>query len=221
MVNNQFQNPWEKSEIEILKSIYPKLFVEEIPIFFPERTTSAVLNKAKSLGIKKELRKIFNYKNFTKDYDGGYVSGFVDGEGSFVVSLKHTKNKNGKFLICNQKLTINLRRDDLAILNYIKDYFDAGHICLTKKTGQGNGKPQASFSVSSLYEIVSKIIPHFDKYPLQAKKQNDFLIWKEIVNLQISNYRKRYDLNYHNKMLGLCEDLKNIRVYDNVLFGDI
>lgn len=32
-------------------------------------------------------------------------------------------------------------------------------------------------------EIVNKVIPHFEKYPLQSVKKIDYELWKECVNL--------------------------------------
>jgi len=37
------------------------------------------------------------------------------------------------------------------------------------------------YSTSSLDQILTKIIPHFDKYPLKTNKYSDYLLFKEVV----------------------------------------
>jgi len=59
-----------------------------------------------------------------------------------------------------------------------------------------------------------KIIPHFNKYPLLTKKEKDFLLFKEIVNLL--NNKIHFTLEGIQKIVnlrasinkGLSEDLK-------------
>lgn len=211
VTNNQVINPWTTDELNTLFEVYPSLFDEETSLFFPNRTLKAVREKAKVLKIKKVGRKIYSLKEYNNDYDGGYISGFIDGEGSFVVSVKETENKYGRHLICNPKLTINMRRDDIVILEHIKNYFGCGHVNLRNKTGKS--KPQASFNVSSLYDITSKVLPHFEKYPLKAKKKRDYETWKEMVYLQLFHYKKPYNEEYLKQMLFLNDKLRNGRKY--------
>lgn len=45
-------------------------------------------------------------------------------------------------------------------------------------------KNRAEFRVSSLEELLTVIIPHFDKYKLITRKQADYLLFKEIVSLK-------------------------------------
>lgn len=37
------------------------------------------------------------------------------------------------------------------------------------------------FVIGSLDQIVTKVIPHFDKYPLKTNKYSDYLLFKEVV----------------------------------------
>lgn len=37
------------------------------------------------------------------------------------------------------------------------------------------------FSVRSLVDITSKIIPHFDSYPLMTQKRADYLLFKTVI----------------------------------------
>lgn len=64
---------------------------------------------------------------------------------------------------------INLHERDENLLNLIKKYFgDAGTL--------GKSRGCSILKVRSLNSIVTKIIPHFDKYPLATDKLADYLL---------------------------------------------
>jgi len=71
--------------------------------------------------------------------------------------------------------SINFHIRDIDLLKLIQIYFDgAGRI----------GKERNSccdYTVGSLDQIVKKVIPHFEKYPLKTKKYSDYLLFKEVV----------------------------------------
>jgi hypothetical protein len=71
---------------------------------------------------------------------------------------------------------INIHKKDKTILNGIQAYFE----------GIGNfykhGEDGVQYLVSSVNDL-SKIVDHFDKYPLITKKQADFFIFKKILDL--------------------------------------
>jgi hypothetical protein len=50
--------------------------------------------------------------------------------------------------------------------------------------------PSPPGGVGRKYGIKEKIIPHFDKYPLQSKKAHDYKVFKEIINNLDTEMRK-------------------------------
>ena len=88
---------------------------------------------------------------------------------------------------------IKLHGRDMLLLNRIKSFFGVffflnwkfkkktGTIIINRKTGQAN------YTVKSVKDIHSTIIPHFDKYPLLTQKYADFELFKTIVNLILQN----------------------------------
>lgn len=106
--------------------------------------------------------------------DPNYITGFTDGEGCFTVSISsNSRYKTGyKIKVTFQ---IGLHINDITLLEQIKLFFGVGYI--TKL-----GAESVQFRVSSLKDL-NIIIDHFDKYPLLTRKQSDFLLFKEIVNL--------------------------------------
>lgn len=107
-----------------------------------------------------------------------YIGGFTDGEGSWGLSVsKDSKRSVGYNL--SPKFTIGVHKVDVALLERIKVYFGVGNIYY----GPGN---LVRFQVTSLEELITVIIPFFDKYPLVSQKRADFLLFKEIIELMKS-----------------------------------
>jgi hypothetical protein len=44
-------------------------------------------------------------------------------------------------------------------------------------------RPIASFTVASINDLFSVIVPHFRNYPLQTQKHSDFVLWAKVVKL--------------------------------------
>nr|YP_010218645.1 LAGLIDADG endonuclease [Morchella brunnea]UBU98508.1 LAGLIDADG endonuclease [Morchella brunnea] len=98
---------------------------------------------------------------------------------------------------------IRLHSKDIALLKQIQ----AGPLSLFQREGRhplergaaffgvGNisiGKDgSATYSVQSIKDLINEIIPHFLKYPLNTKKQADFLLFKSIIDLM--NYKEHFN----------------------------
>lgn len=108
-----------------------------------------------------------------------YIVGFVDGEGSFSVSIYYDKTMKNKVFV-RPEFEIELRADDREILERMKDTLKCGRIydLNYKKYGW---YPHVKYKVSNLNEILSRIIPFFERYPLQSKKAKTFQYFREIV----------------------------------------
>jgi len=102
-----------------------------------------------------------------------FISGFSDAEGCFLVLVrKSSKNLLGWQLEVN--FAINLHARDLDLLKLIQAYFGTGRISKPR-----NGC--CDFTIGSLDQIITKVIPHFDKYPLKTNKYSDYLLFKQVV----------------------------------------
>lgn len=113
--------------------------------------------------------------NLKNKLDPNWVTGFVDGEGCFHISLFTIKNRKRKWH-SQACFKIGLHIKDKDLLLQIKSFFgEIGTIFINNTL--------VTYSVRSLNEIVKVIIPHFEKYPLITQKQSEFIIWKMIVEL--------------------------------------
>ena len=106
--------------------------------------------------------------------DPNLATGFIDGEGCFRTSLTKSKDRKiGWKLYLSFQIRLHIRYKDLLV--EIKSFFNNIGKIYTRKTN-------VDYVVRSLDEI-TKIIIHFNKYPLLTQKQSDFLLWKTIAEL--------------------------------------
>ena len=115
-----------------------------------------------------------NFSMLESKLDPSYVTGFTDGEGSFILTIiKDNKYKLGWRVAC--RFVISLHKKDLILLNSIKNFFNTGNVFLA-------GKDASQYRVESLKGL-DIIVNHFDKYPLKTKKQADYILFKLAYNL--------------------------------------
>ena len=112
-----------------------------------------------------------------------YITGFVDGEGCFAVSFsRRAKFKLG--IEVRPSFSISQNKRSLNVLGEIRDFFKCGSIRFSKSD------QTYKYEVRSVSEIVKKIIPHFEKFPLKTSKRSDFKVFKEICALIVQNKHK-------------------------------
>jgi hypothetical protein len=128
-----------------------------------------------------------------------FVTGFVDGEGCFVVKIiKRSKMNTGyEIQLCFE---ITNHSKDLSLLENIKSYF-GGIGSITKE-----GKNTFQYRVSSK-EDLKIIIDHFDKYPLITQKYADFLLFKSV--LEICKSKEHLTYAGLSKILNIKASLNN------------
>jgi len=108
-----------------------------------------------------------------------FVTGFTDGEGSFMIRVrKNAKYRTG--FVVEVYFLMDLHKKDLNILQEIQAYFGG----VGKIREDVNDK--VKFRVESLKDIVKEIIPHFDKYPLITQKLADYLLFRDVVNMMVN-----------------------------------
>ena len=99
-----------------------------------------------------------------------WISGFVDGDGCFYISL--TNNSTGVGLVF--KITQHIR--DTGLLREFVNYFNCGRYSLSA--------PEAGdFIVTKFEDLYTKIIPFFNKHPLQGSKSLDFADFNRVAEL--------------------------------------
>lgn len=105
-----------------------------------------------------------------------YISGFVDGEGSFNISFRKKPDyKTG----WQPVLSFNVSQRERTILDLMKRHFGCG-IVKTRKDGLN------SYDVTNPRALTEIIVPFFTKYNfLSNKKKTNFSIFKKAVKLML------------------------------------
>jgi hypothetical protein len=124
--------------------------------------------------------------NIDKGSFGHWLSGFVDAEGCFSCYVSKVGKNKG---LITTEFSIQLREDDIEILNKIRDFLGCGAVvsatrAKARSDGMTHARDQVSFKCRRVEDLVNKVIPIFEKYGLRTKKRGDFFLWKEIVRLR-------------------------------------
>ena len=112
-----------------------------------------------------------------------YISGYVDGEGCFSISF----SKRDKFLVgfeTKPSFSVSQNEDRAQILFLMQEVFDCGFI------RRDYSDKTLKYEVRSLEDLINKIIPHFEKYPLLSLKQKDFEFFRQSCFLMQSNLHR-------------------------------
>ena len=123
---------------------------------------------------------------------GHWLSGFSDGEACFVIQDGKPRRVGDKRPSLTCEFAISLRRDDLPVLQLIQSYWQCGGIVHYDSYGRTPGNPSSRFYVHKTSCLTDILIPHFDRYPMFAKKARDFLIWKKAVLLKAGIAVRKY-----------------------------
>lgn len=105
---------------------------------------------------------------------GYYLAGFVDGEGSFIVSVRRRPDHASGWQV---EMTFNVSQKERHILAYFKRYLGCGRF-------QGRSDGIFYFVVSNQRSIQERVIPFFERFSfLSQRKQSNFAIFKKIAEM--------------------------------------
>ena len=109
-----------------------------------------------------------------------YVCGLVDGEGSFHIALyKDVRMKVGIKAI--PEFHVSQRVSSRHVLDELIRFFNCGYV---KENHHTNPKDVTYvYVVRDRKDLLTRIIPFFEKYQLQTEKRNDARIFAKIVRL--------------------------------------
>lgn len=105
-----------------------------------------------------------------------FVTGFVDGEGSFGLSVSKDSNRKTGYII-SPSFSMGVHPNDRDLLEKIKALFGVGEIYINYSENI------IRLKVSSIKDLTEVIIPHFEEYPLISQKLADFLLFKRVVEI--------------------------------------
>ena len=103
-----------------------------------------------------------------------WVTGFVDGEGCFHVSINSHPRMPIGWQVLPEFRIVQHQRDE-SILRNLQQFFRAGKVVVNHAT-------RKELRIRKLNEL-KQVVSFFDRYPLKTKKKRDFEIFKKILEL--------------------------------------
>ena len=104
---------------------------------------------------------------------GAFLSGFALGEGSFmIVCRKRSGAPRGDRL----SAAFNVSQQDRAPLDLFRETLGCG----TMRRGGSGGW---YWEVNSLSELVCRVVPFFERFPLVGSKAQDFHAWRQAIDI--------------------------------------
>ena len=109
-----------------------------------------------------------------------YISGFVDGEGCFSITIQKSNNvKLGLQVI--PEFHVSQHQNRTEVLEVIKRQLGCGYI---KPNDPSNPRDMTSvYVVRNITDLRDKVIPFFERSPLISIKRDDFKKFAHIVSL--------------------------------------
>ena len=116
----------------------------------------------------------------------GWIVGFVDGEGSFSVSIfQSPKTKLGWQVF--PEFVVTQEEKSLSSLKILQEFFGCGNIFISRADrnddNDNHNEPLHRYCVRSILDLQQKIIPFFKENSLKTAKKKEFRKFAEIMNL--------------------------------------
>ncbi len=108
------------------------------------------------------------------DVVGHYLAGFVDGEGSFDVSLKKVRDRTLRWRVA---ACFNVSQRERHVLELLREALGCGRI---RQRWDG----VHYFEVNSYHDLAEKVLPFFHTYPLRSpNKRETFRVFSQICEM--------------------------------------
>ena len=114
----------------------------------------------------------------SREFLSAYISGYADGEGCFTVSIAPRATLAVGWEV-RPSFSVSQNGDRAEVLQLIEATF-----------GCGNIRPDRSdrtlkWETRRLEDLLDRVIPHFERYPLRSSKQKDFESFRTVVQLML------------------------------------
>jgi hypothetical protein len=107
--------------------------------------------------------------------DAQWIVGFTDGEGCFHIGIATQPELTLGVQVLPEFVVVQHKRD-VQVLHAIKQFFGCGVV----RTNHGD---RMCYRVRKSDHLVQIIIPFFEKHHLKTRKQQDFLVFRDVLRL--------------------------------------
>ena len=138
----------------------------------------ASLNRGLPLNIKAAFSDTIPYPRPSvldfKIKDPNWLAGFISAEGCFLINIRSkSKMKTGYSVELGFNLTQHSR--DKELMKSIVEYLECGNVY--------NSENKIEFKITKFEDLVEKLIPFLNKYPIQGVKLLDYLDFLKVIKL--------------------------------------
>ena len=112
----------------------------------------------------------------SREFLSAYISGYVDGEGCFTVSIS-PRAKLAVGWEVRPSLSVSQNGDRAEVLQLIQTHFGCGSI------RPDRSDKTLKWETRRLEDILGRVIPHFSDHPLLSSKQLDFERFAHVCHL--------------------------------------
>jgi hypothetical protein len=124
----------------------------------------------------------------SREFLSAYISGYVDGEGCFTVSIS-PRAKLAVGWEVRPSLSVSQNGDRAEVLQLIQAHFGCGSI------RPDRSDKTLKWETRRLEDILARVIPHFEQFPLLSGKRLDFERFADVCNaMAVGEHRKRVGL---------------------------
>jgi len=169
-----------------------------------------ILSYYASRGVSKKVFKFYPKAfdrlsvNLPTNLNPYWVSGFISGDGCFSIIIRESKSyKLKKQVVCSFHVTQHIK--DIKLINLLSKFFNCGTVYL-----RSNSSERCDFVVQDINSILSKIIPHFDNYPILNLKYEDYICFKKA--LKIIQLKQHLTLEGLNKIKNFNLEMNSNRL---------
>ena len=103
----------------------------------------------------------------SREFLSAYISGYVDGEGCFTVSISSRRKLLAGWEV-RPGFSVSQNGDRAEVLQLLQEYFGCGSI------RPDRSDRTVKWETRRLEDILDRVIPHFIRYPLVSGKRHDF-----------------------------------------------
>ena len=122
----------------------------------------------------------------SREFLSAYISGYVDGEGCFTVSI----SPRATLLVgweVRPGFSVSQNGDRAEVLHAIKAYFGCGSI------RPDRSDKTLKWETRRLEDILERVIPHFERFPLLSGKRYDFDRFASVCRTMATGAHLRHD----------------------------
>ena len=130
----------------------------------------------------KKVLSADNQQERLRSINPWYISGLVDGEGSFHIAF-HKDVHMKTHLKVIPEFHVSQNFSSIKVLEEIQKYLKCGNLKINHR-GRINDQTYV-LVVRNREDLLKKVMPFFKKYPFRTTKNNDFQIFSQIVNMMI------------------------------------